>query len=313
MTNGACSTQKLRLATFMCLFIHAGQGVSDDGFQFAGGNILELQFTIPKQRDAESTISKAELWLFPNMQSVTPGKLLEITLIATVTLPHANSPRRQAFSYSWKTDETCVPLDMTSLTKKISNYLKKRGLAESNVTVQIEVVQTKQYDLTLTNSHDGLGKNYLQICQDLQARKSNISFLVVKYYDEGSATNGTLSSSRHNRREAPSVQSNSKVGNCSIVSMVVNLTEAYGRFVIAPITEDIRDCQGNCQITDLDRYSSHALVKERLRWITGKDENKWSVSCVPTAFEPLELLIHQESHFLIVEFPDMIAKRCGCR
>lgn len=68
----------------MCIFslsIPAGQGVSEDGFQFAGGNILQLQFTIPKQRDAESTISKAELWLFPNMQSVPPGKLLKITLV----------------------------------------------------------------------------------------------------------------------------------------------------------------------------------------------------------------------------------------
>lgn len=300
----------------LSLSIPAGQGVSEDGFQFAGGNILQLQFTIPKQRDAESTISKAELWLFPNMQSVPPGKLLKITLVATVTLPHANSPRRQSFSHSWKTDEGCVPLDMTSLTKKISNYLRKRGLTESNVTVQIEVVQTQQYDLTLTDSNVGLGRNYLPICQDLRARTSNTSFLVVKYFDEasrGSTTNGSLSSSRYNKREAPSVESKSKVDNCSLTNMVVNLTEAYGQFVVAPISKDIKDCQGNCQITNFDRFSSHALLKERLRWMTGQDESELSVSCVPIAFEPLELLIHQESHFLIVEFPDMIAKECGCR
>ena len=287
--------------------------MSVNGFEIAGGNILQLQFTIPKQKDA-TVIHKAELWIFPNMQSVSTRKQFEITFLATITFSHARTPRRESFTYFWKSNEECVPLDMTSLTRKISNNLRKRKLEKSNVTVQLEVVQARQYDITQgTGSHPGLGKDYLSICSALQTRTSNMLFLVVKYYEPSKENrfpvDGTVPLTK---RSQLNTSSTPKASNCSLVSMVANLTEVYGTFVISPITIDVGDCQGSCKSNSLYKYSSHALLKERLKWIN-QDESDVSVCCVPTAFEHLELLIRDQSYLIIVEFSDMKAKSCGCR
>lgn len=289
--------------------------MSANGFEIAGGNILLLQFTIPKQKDV-AVIHKAELWIFPNMQSVPTGKQFEITFLATATFAHARTPRRESFTYSWKSDEECVPLDLTSLTKKISNNLRKRKLEKSNVTVQLEVVQAQQYDLTQgTDSHPGMGKDYLSICSALQGRTNNMPFLVVKYYDPSKerrfAVDGAVPLTK--RSQMNNTSSIPKESNCSLTSMVANFTEIYGTFVASPLTKDIRDCQGSCQSNSLYKYSSHALVKERLKWTIKQDQSYVSVCCVPTAFEPLEMLIYDQSLLVLVEFSHMVAKSCGCR
>ena len=291
-------------------------GMTDDGFTFINGNILTFQLLVPKQKE-ENNIQKAELWLFPDMKTAEPGQLVDIYLSVTASIPRTRHPRREALVYTWVPEESAIPLDLSSLTRKISRSVQKSGVSESNVTLQIEVLDARVYPAEQATKTNIGCKALLPECNALQIRTNNNPFLVIKYYtyndgDTGSfTTDGTTTLSGQNKRQAPGGTPGSST-NCTLSPLVVNLSDVYGQFIIAPPSADIGNCAGTCAVSSYQKYTSHALVKERVNWLTGK-ENNLSVCCVPSILAPLELLIYQDGYFLIVEFQDMIAKECSCR
>lgn len=305
-----------------------GRGFYESGFEFAERNKLQFVLTIPKEKGI-AIVSSAELWLFPNLDALRePATLLKMTLLVEVTLPEANMPRRQQIIYTWRTDESCVVLDMTALTKRITNFMRKHNPEETNATISVEVVTVGESGLQNSTLEEGLRNVQLvATCDQLnQSRSENTPFLAVKYYNDSEmggteyssdeeewqrTARDTVVSSSSSPASSEDAESQSQPsGNCSLVPLLANLTEVYGGFVIQPQVEDIKACKGTC--SGFQRYSTHALVKERLNWLSG-GLNRLTVTCVPTAFKPLEFLIFQNGYLLIVKFRDIIAQECGCR
>ena len=285
----------------------AGTGVSENGFDFAQGHSLNFFFTVPKQKDA-NTIHKAELWVFPHVQSTEPGNVINLEILIIASLSHAKKNRHLIVKYPWRTEEGCIPLDVTLLARRISNSLTSKGLNETNVTVKLEVVKAAT---RLARPGEGGSGDLLPLCNALQTRTNNNPFMIMKYYDEPETTTDEVLLSK---RQVPNMSTGRQESNCTLTSLVVSLKEVYGTFLVAPQIADIKNCQGGCTFGRYQSFSSHALVKDRLNWMSGGEHPRGlSVSCVPTELSPLELLIYERGYFIIVEFPDMVAEKCACR
>lgn len=291
----------------------------EDGFSFERGDIFSLVFTIPRQKDA-TTIQNAELWLFPSpkyQRSFVEGTILEMVLLVVVKLAHAKHPRQEIMTITWDTQTSCIPLSMTSLSKKISKNLEKRDLEEANITVTIEVVNISQLTDPVDSSSSSVG--FLDVCNGLAGKRTNTPFFVVKYYSDdpfnaymSSGSSLELQPPNKRKRELLSSPGNSDgpVNNCSIVPLVVDLTEVYGPFIIKPERVDISDCSGNCNVlVDSSTYTLHATILERLKL---KGTAKRDVCCIPIAYESQDLLIFHSYYLVLVQFKDMIVTECAC-
>lgn len=298
--------------------------MTERGFLVENSNTLSLLFTIPKQRDG-NMIQKAELWIFPDMTSslATFQSPVTVAMLATAHLANSRRPRTDSFTFTWKPEEGCIPIDLTQLTLKLARKISSEEQDEVNVTITLEVLDAFVTGQSTSLVTEGGCGDLLPACISLQQRTSNTPFLVIKYFtyngeskvagvegegEEGEQEEGASDAKRHlpgRRREAPDD------GNCKLERLLVNLTDIYGDFVVRPLQADIRDCSGTCDSSQFKLYSSHALVKERMNYFTG--DAGLSVCCSPSEFEPLELLIYQDGYFLIVEFSDLVATKCSCR
>lgn len=294
-------------------------GNVEDGFTFQEGNTFNILFTIPRQKGA-TTIQNAELWLFPSQQyqaTFKTGTVIEMTLFVLINLAHAKQPRREAMEVTWNTDMDCIPLSMTSLSKKISKNLRKRDLERANITVSIEVVRINSQSSQLTVP---INSSYVGICNALSEKTSNTPFLVVKYYsDEPFSTyisSGSFQPPGSNKQKRDidhlEVGESNRPSNCSVVPLIVDLTEVYGSFIVKPQRLDISDCYGSCNVLlNSDSFSHHATILERLKLVKGGDVKR-EVGCVPIAYKSQDLLIYQWRYYVLVEFRDMIVTKCAC-
>ena len=295
-------------------------GNVEDGFAFQEGNTFNIMFTVPRQKDS-TTIQNAELWLFPSQQyqaTFEKGTVIEMTLLVVINLAHAKQPRREVMEVTWNTHTDCIPLSMTSLSRKISKNLQKRDLEQANITVSIEVVrvnsQASQLTIPINSSFD-------DICTALADKTSNTPFFVVKYYSDepfgdyiSSGSPLDLQPPVGNNRQKKDIDpsDSSRPSNCSVVPLIVDLAEVYGPFIIKPQRLDISDCYGSCNVLlNYESFSQHATILERLKLVKGGDVKR-EVGCVPIAYKSQDLLIYQWRYYVLVEFRDMIVTECAC-
>lgn len=300
-------------------------GWNSNGFSFESGNQLLLNFMLPNPGDSFA-IHETDLWLFPKASELRNNSITDLTLLVIVELAHATKPRREVMNYSWRMDSSCLRLNMTGLSRKIINNLQKRGLEQTNISVSIEVVAAREPEI-VQESTIVLDTDLREGCSVLRDRNSNEPFLVMKYYDEEQlAQESVSSSSRPEKRqsgdqlESPTADSSNTStsapsGNdCSVVPLMVNMTKAFGDFILVPTEIDIQDCYGSCNTgQDSEKFSFHAKIKEQVKLIEGANSiQRGDACCAPSSFKQIHVLIRKENYITIVSFPDMVVSACHC-
>lgn len=274
-------------------------------------------------------IHETDLWLFPKASQLQDDSVMDLTLLVIVELAHATKPRREVMNYSWRMDGDCLRLNMTGLSRKIINNLQKRGLEKTNISVSIEVVAAREPEIT-QGTIFALDTDLQEGCAALRDRSSNEPFLVMKYYNEETLAapaeeGGSSSPSRQQKRQSDSDQleiptagvgttTSAPAPSCSIVPLMVNLTKAFGDFIILPKQIDIQDCYGSCNTgRNADKFTLHAKIKEQVKLT----EEAYTIQsgdacCAPSSYKQQDMLIRKENYVAIVSFPDMVVDGCHC-
>jgi hypothetical protein len=314
----------------MVLHDYPTAGWNSNGFSLESGNQLLLSFMLPNPGDSIG-IHETDLWLFPKASQLQNNSVMDLTLLVIVELAHATKPRREVMNYSWRMDSGCVRLNMTGLSRKIINNLQKRGLERTNISVSIEVVAAREPEIiqgnTITQDTD-----LREGCSALHDRNSNEPFLVMKYYNEEQLAQESTSSpsSRQQKRQtesdsdqpetftagSPTANSTSAPSRngCSVVPLIVNLTKAFGDFIILPKEIDIQDCYGSCNTgQNAEKFTLHAKIKEQVKLTEGVNPiQRGDVCCAPSSFIKLDMLVRKDNYVAIVSFPDMVVAACHC-
>ncbi len=305
-------------------------GWNSNGFALESGNQLLLSFMLPNPGDSIG-IHETDLWLFPKASQLQNNSVMDLTLLVIVELAHATKPRREVMNYSWRMDSGCVRLNMTGLSRKIINNLQKRGLERTNISVSIEVVAAREPEIIQGNTI-ALDMDLQEGCSALRDRNSNEPFLVMKYYNEEQLAQESSSSpsSRQQKRQTESGSdkpetstADSHTANstsapswngCSVVPLMVNLTKAFGDFIILPKEINIQDCYGSCNTgQNAEKFTLHAKIKEQVKLTEGVNPiQRGDACCAPSSFKQQDMLIRKENYIAIVSFPDMVVAACHC-
>lgn len=255
---------------------------------------------------------------------------MDLTLLVVVELAHATKPRREVMNYSWRMDSGCLRLNMTGLSRKIINNLQKRGLERTNISVSIEVIAAREPEF-IQGTTTALDADLQEGCSALRDRNSNEPFLVMKYYNEEQLALAEETSSTPNRQQkrqsdsdqpdTPTAAGSTTTGTsspswngCSVVPLTVNLTKAFGDFIILPKEIDIQDCYGSCNTgQNADRFTLHAKIKEQVKLTEGVNPiQRGDACCTPSSYKQQDMLIRKENYVAIVSFPDMVVAACHC-
>lgn len=223
---------------------------------------------------------------------------------------------------------------MTGLSRKIINNLEKRGLEKTNISVSIEVVAAREPEI-IQGAAIPLDTDLREGCSALRDRNSNEPFLVMKYYNEeqlslvedSSSEERSSSTNRQQKRQsgpdppeiptAGSTTTNTSApswNGCSVVPLTVNLTKAFGDFIILPKEINIQDCYGSCNTgRNADRFTLHAKIKEQVKLTEGVNPiQRGDACCAPSSYKQQDMLIRKENYVAIVSFPDMVVNTCDC-
>ena len=275
---------------------------------------IDLEFAVPKQ--SIEGFPQVELWIFPNKSLVQPNKVLELGFVVQARVPTATNPRSSQPTVLWNTNEDCVCLNLTTLSKKILRILKKGSVNESSVRLQVEVVRVLE-----TSQTSRAANNIVQqdLCASLSQRSSNDSFLIIKNYNDSNLSplsNPNLTRSKRDVDEVPSPPNVKFINPCGVVPLAVNLSEVYGSFIKAPVVTDVKDCSGRCTLV-LDRlaFTKHGEMKERLKLLPGGEVfSDFEPCCMPVKFKPLHVLIRlKDESEVIVQLPDLVVDECACQ
>ena len=288
------------------------------GIPVNNGSITRLLFNIPKQDDA-SSIHSAELWLFPDPESApSDGYSADVILSITATIPHARTPRREAIELTWLPGQSCMPVDLTTLTKKISRNLIKQRRNETSVSVEIEFLSVIHYLSEPTGGPASLlEREQYAMCAALHVRTSNKPFLITKFFSDDEvimATDGVPASPVKRDAEKSNATSQNYTDNfgCSVKHLIASVTDVLGDFILHPRYIDIGTCGGSCPSYVSERTKIHTLLILRMR--QNLDAKDVDVCCVPIAFQSVEMLIRIQSGIIaLVLVEDLIASECGCR
>ncbi|XP_063596691.1 bone morphogenetic protein 2-like [Penaeus indicus] len=101
---------------------------------------------------------------------------------------------------------------------------------------------------------------------------------------------------------------------CKLRSMYVNFREiGWNSWIIAPTGYEAGSCYGRCTfpLQSHNTATNHAVVAALRRELQGRGRGP---SCVPTRLEAISLLYYDEANNVVLkQYPDMVAKSCGCR
>ena len=300
-------------------------GWNSSGFSLESGNQLLLNFMLPNPGDSIG-IHETDLWLFPKSSQLQNDTAMDLTLLVVVELAHANKPRREVMNYSWRMDTGCLRLNMTGLSRKVINNLQKRGLEKTNISVTVEVVAARDPEViektTIVPDVD-----FREGCSALRHRNSNEPFLVMKYYNEEQLTllpvmeesssddsSSLLQKRQTDSDEAATPTTGTTTSDCSVVPLTVNLTKAFGDFIILPKEIDVQDCHGTCSTgQNSGSFTLHARIKEQVKLTEATNTIKrGDACCAPSSYKQQDLLIRKENYVAIVSFPDMVVAGCYC-
>ena len=271
-----------------------------------------MEFAIPRESNGKN-FPNVELWIFPDKSTVEPNTVKEISFGAKVGIAGAMNPRHDQGIMLWDTRENCITINLTNLSKKIYKVLQKRNLNESNVSLTFEVIRTRTRHIILED--DPIRSLHHNFCSVLSQRSTNDTFLIIKNYDEKVTdviTDLKTSDPVHNVNELNSANPNSC---CNRSSLVVNLTEIYGKLVKEPLDINIWDCTGECTASsNCNLFTHHASVKERLKLLPkGESLSHFQPHCTPMMFKPFHVLFGvQASSDVIVQLLDLVVEKCGC-
>lgn len=306
------------------MLLSLGTGYSENGFAFEETNEIELEFPIPKV----STTGEGpdvELWIFPDKSLVPKNKIIEITFRAIADIPQAYNSRTHVSSLVWNTNEDCIYLNLTSLSRKISKVLQKKNLNETNMTLVVPIVRVEELELDFQMDNSSIDPMHHDLCTAMLQRETNDSFLIIKNYNEmylqeAFSKHPYPPTTFHKRAVSEILTNYSIIGKpengCAVVPLVVNLTEVYGDFIKAPIVTDVRDCNGRCTLLhDSSKFSKHGEIKERLKFLPGGESlSNYEPSCMPIKFRPLHVVIGlQPKSEVIVQMSDLLVDKCACQ
>lgn len=272
-----------------------------------------LEFTIHKDSAKGPGYPNVELWLFADKTNIPANIIMEMRFLVKAFVKPANNLRSTQPIFLWNTNEDCVYLNLTKLSKKILRIIK---VNESKVRLEVEVVRAADSGQRIANNPMNLARQ--DLCASLSQRSSNKSFLIIKNYDE-SRTPFTTPQSRHSnavsKRDVPI--HDVFLNPCGVVPLVVDLVEIYGNFIKAPTVMDVKDCSGRCTLLhDRSAFTKHGEIKERLKLLPGGEAlSNFQPCCMPVRFKPLHVLIRLEGKKseVIVQIPDLVVDKCACQ
>lgn len=318
-----------------CVALSLTAGYSENGFAFDETNEIQLEFPIPKVSTTGDG-PEVELWILPDKSQTPPNKVDKITFRAVADIPQASNPRIHIANLLWNTNQDCVQLNLTSLSRKISKILQKKNLNETIMSLAVSIVRVEELEGEF-QPNASVNPFHHDLCNSMLQRESNDSFLVIKNYDErgiqdqfsqqpGPPASASAQKSHNNDKVLPmglsaagasvSVSRQHADSSCGVVPLVVNLTDVYGDFIKAPIVIDVRDCSGRCTLLhDSSKFSKHGEIKERLKFLPGGESlSNYEPSCTPIKFQPLQVLIGlQAKSDVIVQMSDLVVDRCACQ
>lgn len=297
---------------FIAAGVHGSSLIIDETHQ------INLEFTVPRQ--STDGFPQVELWIFPNKSLTQPNKVLELGFLVQAHVPTASNPRSSQPTFLWNTNEDCVHLNLTSLSKKILKILQRKMVNESSVRLEVEIVRVRETSQTIENSNINTAQQ--DLCSSLSQRSSNESFLIIKNYNESNMhpiitqSGPNLARSERDVDEVNSPPITRPINPCGVVPLAVNLSEVYGSFIKAPVVTDIKDCSGRCTLL-LDRlvFTKHGEIKERLKLLPGGEAlSDFEPCCMPIKFKPLHVLIRlKDNSEVIVQLPDLVVDECACQ
>lgn len=301
-------------------------GTSENGLVIEETNQIDLVFTIRQYiEEADTHVPQADLWIFPDMSVAPANEVMELEFLVQTFIPaHSRRSSRWSYYYSgimWNTNDSCINLDITYHSEKISNYLKRRKMNESSVRLEVEIVWVESSESAIQESTASRMRG--EYCAAIsQQKNSNDSFLIIKNYNETSVSFG-LSSTPANgiskRAVLEQVVHDSPVRDdiaCRVVPLVVNLATIYGNFIKAPTITDVKDCSGQCVLhLNRGRFTKHGETKERLKLLPGGETlSNFEPRCMPIRYRPLNVLIRlRDKSEVIVQMPDLVIDKCACQ
>ncbi|XP_061680947.1 muellerian-inhibiting factor isoform X2 [Syngnathoides biaculeatus] len=89
-----------------------------------------------------------------------------------------------------------------------------------------------------------------------------------------------------------------------------SLTVCLESFLVGPNTANINNCHGRCAFPLVNTKNHAVLLNSHIE--RGEAAER-SPCCVPTAYEPLEVVDLNQDGTHLTTHPDIVAKQCGCR
>lgn len=257
-------------------------------------------------------IDKSELWLFP-YQIVTNAEQGAVRLTFRVTAQSFTSKKKTTVTYAWNTHDSCMPLDITILMKRL---LKKKKNAQ-DISKILMTIETTHIEVA---EHNGQENQQLKAaCEAMASRGCNTPFLV---YQHNSALTipDTLTlpdvvdlrprpeagEERRNRREVVRTNETEGITNCSLQPLLINLNKVLPNQAILPTDVDIGTCRGGCSSPE----QAPDTVRSQIIKVSGLDPQS---CCVPSAYSPLYMLLYSSDDILSLHsLTDVIVTGCSC-
>ena len=290
---------------------------------------LSVSFRIDNGID-NTKLQKAELWLFPETQQNATNSLVDLHFQVSAEAANLSRQMRRP-GHTWNTSEPCIPLDITSVVKKLFRALRNRGISsvQAVITVSITTIKTptirKQLQLSFNRNDDG------SRCRILPTGCSQRPFLVLKYSAsnrpfvvggivrpgsiDDNPTTATKPAEQQNHTTtigqttppplAPT--SSASLQACETLDYTVNLTElqSIGLNILFPREINIRRCSGACSVTNIKKFTTHSSLKRYF--------NNFSSCCVPTKMSSQKVLLLENDAYILVALRNVIVEDCGCR
>ena len=306
----------------------------------AKGASISMTFKINSGADP-SKLRKAELWLF--LEPFPSGELVKLHLRVEGQATNISRSSNRKSTHTWDSRESCIPLDVTGVVKKLFGYFEQEQVEKAEVKITVT--------LTKVATSTGVRPRVISsgnTCRDLEiAGCKQRPFLVLKYYTQrvygvdAGALNAFTANSRLSIKHStlsplptptpspnPSAPpsrsptstpspnpSTSPFPNATLppgpikprVCTAVDLTVSLNKFsfIVVPKTINIKDCAGSCP-KPLEP-PSRAFLKQNVTSLSPCSR------CVPTEYANVPVVVYFNNIYFLVYLKDALVKTCGCR
>ena len=290
------------------------------GARFSVSYNIAIQGSIDNMK-----LSRADLWLYPKTQENSTLLDLDIQIRAEALNLSRMVTRRPA--HTWQSQDRCIPLDVTTVVKKLFRALHNRGHSSAQVKFTFSIINVlKRTDPVL------LERLSDSRCQALTTGCNQKQFLVLKYSrpkpthqrvfrpgviepvtsspvtssptQAAPTSNQQGTNSTANTTAAPSRAPPTPRQLCKVEDYHVDF-KLIGINLLFPKLLNIKQCSGACSETDKIRFTIYGRIKSHF--------SNLPLCCVPTKLSDVPVLIRSSDGIIfLLMLNNSVVEECGC-